>query len=219
MKITHAIFDMDGTVTDSNGVWADAVYDYIDNHASYSREDIPDIFYSEIILGGTYESLAFLRDTMGDTTGFDKIMQIIMQNVNTAYSTPKPLKNGALAFLEKLRAKGVDTCIISATPSHLVEQTLKLCGIRQYFDFVLSAEDRKSGKDKPYIFLEAAARMNCDISECTLFEDAIYSLRTGKQLGMQLVGIKDYYCKPQVWSDIQELCDITVDDYSDIPLE
>lgn len=219
MKITHAIFDMDGTVTDSNGVWADAVYDYIDNHAPYSREDIPDIFYSEIILGGTYESLTFLRDTMSDTTGFDKIMQIIMQNVNIAYSTPKPLKNGALAFLERLRAKGVDTCIISATPLHLVEQTLKLCGIRQYFDFVLSAEDRKSGKDRPYIFLEAAARMNCDISECTLFEDAIYSLRTGKQLGMQLVGIKDYYCKPQVWSDIQELCDITVDDYSDIPLE
>ena len=219
MKIKHAIFDMDGTVTDSNGVWADAVFGYIDNHAPYKREDIPDIFFSEIILGGTMESLVYLRDTMGDNTDFGKIISIIMKNVEIGYDTPQMPKKGVVEFLEKLKASGADICMISATPSNLVEKALELCGLRKYFDFIISAEDRKTGKDKPYIFLEAAARMNCDISECTLFEDAIYSLRTGKKLGMKLVAIKDFYCKPQVWSEMCKLCDIAVCDYADIQLD
>ena len=219
MKIKHAIFDMDGTVTDSNGVWADAVFGYIDNHAPYKREDIPDIFFSEIILGGTMESLVYLRDTMGDNTDFGKIINIIMKNVEIGYDTPQMPKKGVVEFLEKLKASGADICMISATPSNLVEKALELCGLRKYFDFIISAEDRKTGKDKPYIFLEAAARMNCDISECTLFEDAIYSLRTGKKLGMKLVAIKDFYCKPQVWSEMCRLCDIAVCDYADIQLD
>lgn len=219
MKIKYAIFDMDGTVTNSNGVWAQAVYKYIDDHAPYKREDIPEVFWSEIILGGTMESLEYLRDTMGDDTDFGDIMRVIMANIEIGYAVPQPLKKGVVPFLERLRASGADICMISATPLHLVEKALKLCGIREYFDFVISAEDRKSGKDKPYVFMEAAARMNCDASECTLFEDAIYSLRTGKKLGMQTVGIKDYYCKPEVWDEIVKMCDIAVDDYSDITIE
>ena len=124
-----------------------------------------------------------------------------------------------MEFLEKLKASGAVICMISATPSNLVEKALELCGLRKYFDFIISAEDRKTGKYKPYIFLEAAARMNCDISECTLFEDAIYSLRTGKKLGMKLVAIKDFYCKPQVWSEMCKMCDIAVCDYADIQLD
>lgn len=219
MKINHAIFDMDGTLTDSNGVWADAVYGYIDNHCTYKREDIPEIFYSEIILGGTYEALTYLRNTMGDKTDFDTMMSIIMSNVAEGYKKKQNIKKGAKEFLKKLKAQGADICVVTATPSELSSHTLKLCGLSEYVDFLISAEDRKTGKEKPYIFLEAAARMNCDIKECVLFEDAIYSIRTGKALGMTVVGIEDYYCKPDTRIKIKEICDFYTDDYSAIPLD
>ncbi len=219
MKISHAIFDMDGTLTDSNGVWADAVYNYIDNHCTYKREDIPEIFFSEIILGGTMESLRFLHDTMGDNTDPDTIMQIIMDSVSVSYQREKPKKKGALEFLRKLKEQNADVCVVSATPSNLVEKALKLSGLFPYVDFIISGEERKTGKEKPYIFLEAAARMNCRVSECTLFEDALYSLKTGKSLGMSLVGIEDYYCKPDVREQIKKICDIYTDDYMTINLE
>ena len=219
MKITHAIFDMDGTLTDSNGVWADAVYNYIDNHCKYKREDIPEIFFSEVILGGTYEALAYLRDTMGDDTDFDTIINIIMSHVTESYKKKQQLKKGAEEFLKKLKAQGADICVVTATPSDLATHALDLCGLSEYIDFLISSEDRKTGKESPYIFLEAAARMNCDIKDCTLFEDAIYSLRTGKALGMTLVGIEDYYCKPDTRTEIKEMCDFYTDDYSSIPLD
>ena len=210
---------MDGTLTDSNGVWADAVYSYIDLHCPYSREDIPEIFFSEIILGGTMEALAFLRDEMGDNNPPDKIMDIIMSNVEISYNTARPCKKGAKEFLSELRKRGADICVVSATPSHLVRRALDLCGLLPYVDFIISGEERKSGKERPYIFLEAAARMNCDVSECVLFEDALYSLRTGKSLGMRLVGVEDHYCRPQARKQIKELCDFYIDDYSELSLD
>ncbi len=219
MKITHAIFDMDGTLIDSNGLWVDAVYNYIDNHCTYKREDIPEIFFSEIILGGTMEALRFLHDTMGDNTNPDTIMQIIMDSAVKSYRSEKPKKKGALEFLKKLKEHNADVCVVSATPSNLVEKALELCGLLPYVDFIISGAERKTGKGKPYIFLEAAARMNCKVSECTLFEDALYSLRTGKALGMTLVGIEDYYCKPNVREQIEKICDFFTDDYNKIPLE
>ena len=65
--------------------------------------------------------------------------------------------------------------------------------IRQYMD--------NSPTLKPYLLMwlrkttKTTARMNCDVTECTLFEDALYSIRTGKSIGMTCIGIDDYYCK------------------------
>lgn len=219
MKITHAIFDMDGTLTDSNGVWADAVYGYIDAQSTYKREDIPEIFYSEIILGGTMEALHYLKNTMNDSNSVETMLGIIMENVENGYQKKQQPKKGAVEFLKKLKEKGSDVCVISATPYHLVKKALELSGIIQYVDFILSAEDRKSGKESPYIFLEAAARMNCEIRECTLFEDALYSIRTGKNLGMTVVGIDDYYCRENTRNRIKEICDLYTDTFSTIILD
>ncbi len=216
MKINHAIFDMDGTLTDSNGVWAEAVYSYIDNNCTYKREDIPEIFYSEIILGGTMEALRYLKSTMNDSNSVDTMLEIIMKNVETGYLIKQPPKKGAIEFLKALKEKGADVCVISATPYHLVKKALELSGIMPYVDFVISAEDRKSGKGSPYIFREAAARMNCEVSDCVLFEDALYSLRTGKALGMTLVGVDDYYCRSETREEIKSICDIYISSYSEI---
>ena len=219
MKIKHAIFDMDGTLTDSNGVWVEGVFHYIDTCCTYKREDLPKEFFTDVLLGGTAGALRYLSDRMGDTNTFEEMTRVQMQCVRKGYDTPQKVKKGALEFLKRLKEQGADICVISATPSDLVEKALGLCGLLPYIDFIISASERKTGKESPYIFYEAAARMNCDASECTLFEDAVYSLRTGKSLGMGCVGIEDYYCTPEARAEMMKICDIYTDDYSRIELE
>lgn len=219
MKILHAIFDLDGTITQSNEVWVDAVFKYIDNHCPYKREDLPEGFFSKIIFTGTYNALDYLRNTMGDTTDYKKIIEIIMENVDRGYSEPRPLKKGVFEFIKSLKETGADVCIISATPTYYVKKALELCGVLPYVDFIISGEERKSGKEAPYVFLEAAARMNCDVSECVLFEDALYSIKTGKNLGMRVVGIQDFYSTPEAIQKLKQICDIYTDDYSVIKLD
>lgn len=219
MKIQHAIFDMDGTITDSNGIWVNAIFHYINKCCPVSRESLPNEFFSDIIPGGTYAAIRYLKDVCGDTTAPEKIVEIIMEQVDKAYCEKQELKKGVLEFIKELKKRGADVCVISATQKYLVERALRLCGVLDYIDFIISGDERKSGKEKSYIFLEAAARMNCDVSECTLFEDAAYSVETGKKLGMTLVGIHDCHCISGPGDKMRELCDIYTDDYSSITLD
>lgn len=219
MKIEHAIFDMDGTLTDSNGIWMDGVFHYINTCCSYTKEDLPEEFFTDIILGGSAAALRYLAKTMGDTNSFSRMTEVQMQGVRKGYETPVEVKKGALEFLKRLKERGSDVCVLSATPLDLVEKALSLCGLLPYVDFIISAHERKTGKEMPYVFYEAAARMNCDVSECTLFEDALYSIKTGKSLGMTCIGISDFYCKPEAKAQIMQLCDFYTDDYSKIVLD
>lgn len=219
MKIKHAIFDMDGTITSSNEVWVNAVFNYIDNHCPYKREDLPEEFFSKIIFTGTYNALHYLRNTMGDKTDYQRIIEIIMENVDIGYSEERPLKKGVLDFMKRLKETGADICIVSATSTYYVKKALELCKILPYIDFIISGEERKSGKEEKYVFLEAAARMNCDVSECVLFEDALYSVKTGKSLGMRVVGIQDFYSTPEAVRELEKICDIYTDDYSKIKID
>lgn len=219
MKVKHAIFDLDGTLLDSNGVWIDSVFDYIEGYCDFKRSDIPEEFERDIIFGGTYESLRYLRERMGDKREYSETLEIIMSSVTEKYEHERPKKSGAADLLERLQRCGADICIVSATPTHLVEKALERSGLSDYFDFIISGEERKSGKEKPYIFLEAASRMNCEVSECTLFEDALYSIKTGKSLGMTTVCMEDFFCKNDAREEILKISDYYVTDYSQLTIE
>ena len=219
MKIRHAIFDLDGTLTDSNGIWFDTVKEYIDKYCDYTADMLPEIFWNEIIFGGTYESLAYLKKTMGEKRTPDEIMEIIMTIAKREYGKERQKKKGALEFLKKIKESGADICVVTATPTPLAENGLRLSGLLPYIDFIISGEERPSGKEKPYIFLEAAARMNCDTCECVLFEDALYSLRVGKSLGMTTVAIDDFFCTEKTRDELRALCDLYIYDYFEIVLD
>lgn len=219
MKIRHAIFDLDGTLTDSNGIWFDTVCEYIEKYCDYTKEMIPEVFWNETIFGGTYKSLEYLKETMGEKRTPDEIMEIIMAIAAREYGNERQKKKGALEFLKKLKENGADICVVTATPTPLAKNALRLSGLLPYVDFIISGEERPSGKEKPYIFLEAAARMNCDTSECVLFEDALYSLRVGKSLGMTLVAIDDFFCTEKTRGELRALCDLYIYDYSEIALD
>ena len=165
------------------------------------------------------EALWYLKSEMGDTNDIDYMLEIIMSNVETLYFEPQPAKKGACEFLARLKELGADVCVVSATPSHLVERALELPGLLGYVDFIISGDERKTGKEKPDVFLEACARMNCEPAECVLFEDALYSMKTGKSLGMTVIGVDDRYCRKNVREEIKKLCDIYIDDYSSITIE
>ncbi len=219
MKIKHAIFDLDGTLLDSNGVWMDAIFNYIDKMCSFKREDIPQEFESEVVYGGSKKVFAYLESVMGDKNPLIMKRKALMDFAENAYKTPKEKKGGAREFLSKLKGAGADVCVVTATPTYLATQALELSGLLGYVDFIISAAERKSGKDKPYILIEAAARMNAELCECVIFEDAIYGIRTGKELGMTAVGIKDRYCTENTAKDIKNTCDVYITDFTEIHLD
>lgn len=183
-----AIFDMDGTLLDSMDAWRRAPVQYMKEQGLLaSAEDELDLLassfsqqtaYFQAVCGGAAEE----RDLL--TGSFHVMGQFYRNEVEE--------KPWAGRFLARLREWGVALCVVSATPESLVRLGLERVGLLEYFTEILSAWDMKTTKRRPDIFLEAQRRMGLrTASRIWVFEDALYSICTAKQVGFRVAAVED----------------------------
>jgi len=187
MRKPFAIFDMDGTLTDSMGVWNRLSEEYITGLGfDYSR----DLLNATAHLTVLDTAELFVRHY-----GLPKTPEQAAAEINALmeqhYRTDIPLKPGARAVLDRMGAAGVKMCVASSTSPDLLDICLRRLGVRDCFQFLLSAEEVGAGKDRPDIYLEAARRLGGTPQNTLVFEDVIFAVRTAKAAGFEVAAIYD----------------------------
>ena len=206
-----AIFDMDGTVLDSMGMWQSIVPEFV---AHYNIDLTADQILS---LKGMnlMQAAGFFSDNFGinltPSDIFREWDEIILRN----YLTNVQPKFCAYKYLCALKELGVTMAIATLTEHHLCEKALEKHDMLELFDVVLTTEDVGGvSKFHPDIFLEAANRLNADIKDCIVFEDSLYAIKTAKAAGFTVWAIADENQGDQ--ETIRALCDRYIEDYSSL---
>ncbi len=189
LPIRYALFDMDGTLTDTMAFWMEAADAFLrDEGVSLTEKQS-----SELNKLGVIEGIAFVRalhvSPRTDSFGMEDICRILKQR----YENESVLKTGVGELLSALRARGVKMGVATLTPSPLARICLSQTGILSYFDFILGGEAYPEGKSAPRVFLDAAEKFGCAPREMHLFEDSLYSIKTARALGIPTVGVADKY--------------------------
>lgn len=96
---------------------------------------------------------------------------------------------GVREFLDRLHRADVPCVLGSSTHRLNIETSLRLLGLEKYFRSLITAEDVKSGKPDPEVFLKAAAAIDRKPSECVVFEDAPVGIEAALAGGMAVVGV------------------------------
>jgi 2-haloacid dehalogenase len=89
--------------------------------------------------------------------------------------------------LEELKAK-VDRVIVTILSNGKTSKTDKLLsngGLRQYFDYILSAEDVKKYKPSSEPYTLASKRLGIPISDICLVSSNLWDIAGGQAAGMQ----------------------------------
>ncbi len=201
-KITHAIFDFDGTIGDSQWVWAEIIpriflrwgYDVTEeDFAAYKAlpplEKVP-YFLKKFSLSSEH------RPTLDDYT----------ECIAEYYRTDNTLKPGVKEFLDYLKENGVSLSVFSATRSEAVKEGLAALGVESYFDRVFSTRDIGIGKDNPDSFRYCCDVMGVSPENCLMVEDFLPSMKTAKSLGMTVYAIYDKTSE-QVQAEIRQVAD------------
>lgn len=193
MKISGAIFDMDGTLIDSLCLW-DIIWrrfgeEYLgDENFRPSEEDdkavrtLPldasmELIHKKYRIGGSGREL--LDEANCITEDF--------------YVNGVEMKPGAREFLEHLRQSGVKMCIASATAPELIKFAFGRCGLGAYFDKIFSCGTIGKGKDVPDIFIESQKYLGTPTEETWVFEDSLVAVQTAVSIGMPVVGVYDRF--------------------------
>ena len=74
-----------------------------------------------------------------------------------------------------------------------VERTLKLTGLRKYFDIIITANDVDNFKPHPETFLKCAEMMNVEPEYCEVFEDGDLGLEAAQIAGMIATDVRSWY--------------------------
>ncbi len=187
MKIKGAIFDMDGTLTDSMYAWKTIGSEYLRSHGKEPKDDVDRRFCSMSV----FEAVKFLKAEYGIEGDDEEIIESIDKTIESKYLYEVPLKEGVPEFLEFLHSQGVVMSIATATDKYMADAAITRLGIRHYFKDILTSHIVGVGKDHPDIFYRSASLLGTEVSETAVFEDSVVAVRTAKKAGFIVAGLYD----------------------------
>lgn len=151
-----AIFDLDGTLLDSMGVWDQVDIDFLAKRGIEVPAD-----YMGKVAAMQFRQIAeytIARFGLPDTP--EALMQEWDDMARVAYSTVVEAKPHAVEYLSYLKRSGAKLAVATSLPPALREPAMKHVGIFDYFDQIVSVDDANNvGKDRPDVFLLAAGRL------------------------------------------------------------
>ena len=188
INIQAAIFDMDGTMFDTESLYArgmaqaGAEFGYDIHQGIYlGTIGLPEIGWK-----------THLRNTFGPDFPLDEIAHRTLENVQAELDrSGLPIKPGLLELLDQLDAWGVPYAIASSSKRKTIQRNLGLAHLLVRFPIVVGGEEVQHGKPAPDIFLEAARRLNAAPAECLVLEDSEAGIRGAHAAGMVAVMIPD----------------------------
>lgn len=202
MRIQGAIFDMDGTLTDSMLIWKEAG----DNFLRKNQIEPPAGLYEALKNLSMLQTAAYMMENFSIPGPAERLMKEINQSVEEQYRYCVPVKDGVLPLLKRLKKKGISLCVATATDRHLAQAALTRLELLPYFDFILTCTEVGAGKTEPKIFQDAAKRMGTLPEKTAVFEDAVHAVRTAKKAGFPVVAVSDFSAKAEE-AEIRRLAD------------
>ena len=183
-----AVFDMDGTIMDSLGIW-----EKIDNDFLYERRGItvPGNYVHEIAAMSFSEIARYTKKRFNLPDTPQELMQEWTDMAKHEYAHNVPLKPYVKEYMQFLKNAGKKIVLCTSSPEYFFRPALKNNGIYDLFDGFANTCEAGVGKDSPDVYLLAAQRAGVNPERCTVFEDVINGIRTAKSIGMKTCGVYD----------------------------
>ena len=188
LKPAAFLFDLDGTLIDSEMLWARAIADWM---AAYGvKAEVKAV--AALVFGHSWLDIhtALLDRFPGLPRHSAAECAIELRaHYNRVATNPNDIVIPSAVAFYRQAAELAPCAIVSGSPHNDVAAAARLCGIEEQTRFVLGMEDYACGKPAPDGYLLAAQRLNSDPARCIVFEDSTAGVRSGLAAGMNVIGI------------------------------
>ncbi len=196
------IFDLDGTLLDSNGLWREVDREFLARRGLRPTEE-----YEAALSGAIFPTAAaFTKRYYGLDDTPEQIMAEWEALAAHHYRDLAPLKPGAARLLERLRERGERMALFTACRPALCRAALERFGLEGYFERLVFAETLGVEKHSPQCFSHLSQVLGVPARECTLLDDNPANCAAAKAAGMAVVGVYDP-CHAARGAQMRALCD------------
>ena len=208
MEFEACIFDLDGTLLDSLGVWTDIDIEFLGKRGvSFTEEYGKATATMRMMEAADYTVKLYRLEEKPED-----IMAEWMDMARDRYAHQIGLIPFAKEFLQQLKAEGVPMGVATIGKNELYQPALERNGIAELFDVIVDADMVRTGKESPEIFLKAAELLGVAPEKCAVFEDTVVGLRSAASCGFVTVGMLDK-ANVENHGEITAMCDETAFDF------
>ena len=201
------IFDLDGTLIDSIGVWTYADQELIKKYAGI-EVDLDKIqtdrnkFFSENTNADIYVAYCkFLIDKYNlKITDPNKVSDIRINTANTVLKSEIEFKEKAVELILKLKELGYILVLATGTSKSQLKiyytenkKMLDKMNINDVFDLIVTKDEINKQKPDPEIYIKIIDYLNVNADECLVFEDSYIGVLSANNAGMEVVNVYDKY--------------------------
>lgn len=177
--IKAAIFDLDGTLVESEPVWAEAKQ-YV---AKQENVDVSD----HVLLAYVGRSVAdFVKEVIAPAN-VQLIETTIVERALSHYDSSVSEISGASDLVRAFSKNGFATAICSSAPEKAIQKCIQLLDIESCIDAVISSEFLAKGKPDKFPYVEALRRLGVPAEKAVAFEDASAGLTSSISAGIRTI--------------------------------
>ena len=210
-EFSTAIFDLDGTLVDTEPFYSEATQIVLDPHGKEFTKDL-----KRKIMGGdalTSASVIVKKFNLKMTPG--EFLEKRETHLRALFPNATEIK-GAGEYLHRLKVARTRIALATSSSKALCKIKIGHRAWSNIFECEIHGDDPELLRSKPApdIFILCARRMGVSPENIIVFEDSKNGIRAAKDAGMKVVGIRNEFMSEADFED----ADFLVDNYYDIEL-
>lgn len=180
------LFDFDGTLVDSMPVYGSVMLRILkENNIKYPDDILKTI--TPLGLLGTADY--FIK--LGIKRSREEIINIMEKYMLKEYEHNIPAKKNVKETLLKLKNRGDDLNVLTASPHITLDACLKRLGLWDIFTNIWSCDDFGTTKSDPEIYKMVAEKLSMKPENVLFLDDNLNADKTAKEAGMLVCGVYD----------------------------
>ena len=203
-------FDMDGVLTDSNGVWKKVDREFLARRGmKYTHAYYEGVAHVPLPLAAV-----FTREFCHLSESCEAIIAEWMDLAADSYAHV-PVKPGVRAYLKQCRHEGRRMAVVTSSVPEHCHTALEALGLEKYFERITFAQELGLEKKRPDIWLAAAKAAGVRPEDCTVFDDSLAACQGARAARMRVVGVYDgLFAQDEV--EMRGYCDVYIKSFEEL---
>ncbi|HTY96050.1 MAG TPA: HAD family phosphatase [Solirubrobacteraceae bacterium] len=191
MRPAAVVFDLDGVLIDSEGVWNEARHEVALAHGGRWARDA-----QRAMMGmSSTEWSAYMHQQLGVELPPGRISELVVTTLEERYRRSLPLLPGAVETVRALSRRW-PLGLASSANRPVIELVLSLSRLEPCFSATVSSEEVAHGKPAPDVYLEAARRLGLAAGACVAVEDSANGIRSAVAAEMKVIAVPNHEFPP-----------------------
>ena len=161
------LFDMDGTLIDSEKLWSIA----LDEVARELGGELSAHTRAAMVGTDLVSSVQLLLDDIGSDAELEVAKRLLVSAAADQFAGGLEWRPGARELLDAVAAAGLPAALVTSTHRNLVSRALQTIG-RERFDVIVCGDDVTHTKPHPEPYLRALAALGVEAGDAVAIEDS-----------------------------------------------